>query len=217
MSSYTLNVLFNQADLPTIYAAGQKLIIMKSSPASTQLAWVAVKPFESNSISWTDDYAMYASQTQIQSGATIQKLSQVATPSGVEYIFENGMFDDPQPYTQNPNAYATTNDFGEALTFGLAQSASVNGSSNMFSPLNAQLVPNLNTAEFIPVEQVIVFLQSNVQNAQVISIVSSPSINVDLTTNPVQTIQYQNGQWIQQSSQARLSERHATLLRAVVR
>lgn len=75
MSNYKLNVSFSENALRTIYAAGQKLAIVKSveGDKGNAVIWVATLPFLSNEIEWENNYQLYASRQEAMHGATISK------------------------------------------------------------------------------------------------------------------------------------------------
>jgi hypothetical protein len=194
MPSYTLNIDIDSTDLQAIYAAGESVTIVKQSPTGPSVAWVAFLPFEANTITWTDSYALYASNTGVQGGAVISQLSNVAASPGLKYPFSNGNFGPGVPdSTLPPNTYETNNQMSafSTLTFGLAQSVQVNGTAQPNNPINAQTVPLNQTATFTPYDNITVFLQSQVQSSQVLTTVTSQNIQLSFGgATTTQTISY---------------------------
>ena len=118
-------------------------------------------PFENNIITWSKEYGVYASFTEILSGASIQKVSAVnPATSGVCYPFETGSFDDPAG-DAGKNMYGIDNQTAMQLTFGMAQSVKANGSKFDASPLNAVPVLGHQKATFKPIEKLQVFLHAH--------------------------------------------------------
>lgn len=201
MPSYTLNIDIDSSDLNPIYNAGELITITKQTSSGSAVAWVAFSPFENNTVTWTDSYALYASNTSIQAGAVISQMSNVAATPGSLYPFANGAFgaSSPDP-TLPPNTYEISNGMPQfpQLTFGLAQGVQVNGTGFPNNPINAQPVPASQTATFTPYDTISVFLMSQVQTSQVLTTVVSKSIQLTFggsTTS--QTISYdaQTGGW----------------------
>lgn len=195
MTSYSLTLKFSQSDANAINAAGQKVVLVKSvTGGGSQTAWVTFTPFQNNVVTWTEQYGIYASTSSVQAGATIIQSSSVdLAQTGVEYPFKNNTFQSatvPTSWTVSATQYATENDNGGTFTFGLQQSASLNGAPVTPSPLNAVTVLNGQHAIFQPHETITVFLQSDVDNGAVISTVSSNSTTIDLTTTTSQTATY---------------------------
>jgi hypothetical protein len=54
-----------------------------------------LKPYQSNEITWTEEYGMYAAaQTELQNGTTINKMTELPPPvsNANAYLFQNGSF-----------------------------------------------------------------------------------------------------------------------------
>lgn len=172
MSTYKLNVTFSDAALQTIYAAGQKLSIMKTveGDSGESVIWVATLPFESNVIEWENNYQLYASRQEAMHGATISKLSETSGITSLEFDFKDGIFQNA--HTSNmvgSNEYGVHNamDAYSCLTFGLAEAVRVNGEMQHGKPINAVLLPYNHTAVMSPVEKIQVFLANNIDDGVV--------------------------------------------------
>lgn len=194
MSSYRLNIYFASGDLPSLYKASQKLVIVKHTEGSdSQVVWAAFNPFENNTIDWGTSYSLYASNTEIQGGATINKLSDITAEPQVNYVFSDAVFQNPAADSElSENTYELTNrmDDSKILTFGLAQDVVVNNEAFANHPINAIYVPFDQTATMTPVEKVDVYLQSNIITSTVVSTITSTPIMVDFTTDTEKTIIY---------------------------
>jgi hypothetical protein len=194
MPNYSLNIDIDPTDLQTIYAANELVTIVKQSAAGPSVAWVAFLPFEATTLTWTDSYALYASNTSVQGGAVINQLSNILAGPGLNYPFLNGDFGTATPDgTLPPNTYETVNQMSAfpLLTFGLAQDIQINGMAQPNRPINAQAVPLNQTATFTPFDNITVFLQSQVQSSMMLTTVTSQSIALQFggsTTS--QTISY---------------------------
>jgi hypothetical protein len=179
MPTYTLNLSISAQDLETIAAAGENIIVAKpvtNASGTPNVAWLSVPPLENNQITWVEDYAIYASTTEIASGAAIFQSSVTSFPAedGVCYDFAtSGAFGGPVtgPQPVPLGSFSTLNDFTSrsAMTFGLTQSANANGGLISLSPLNAQSVPEQQQAVFTPLTTVWVWLEANVRSATMIT------------------------------------------------
>ncbi|NYZ12810.1 hypothetical protein HL658_09625 [Azospirillum sp. RWY-5-1] len=195
MKSYSLILNFPHAAVDAINRAGQKVVLVKSvTGGGGRTAWVTFAPFQQNVVIWSGQYGIYASTSQIETGAMITQCSIVdPAQTGVEYPFQHNTFQSaavPDTWTVSPTQYATGNENGGALTFGLRQAASVNGTRVITGPVNAVSVLPGQHAIFQPHERICVFVESNVDNGAVVSTVSSNSTTIDLTTTTSQTATY---------------------------
>lgn len=193
MSSYELDIQFTASDTQQINNNKQKLTIVKEvgGTSGSMVVWLAISPYQSNTITWDENYGVYASTSLVEAGATIVKTSFVnPASSGVTYPFENGAFDAAKGDLTDPNSYGIENDTTGVLTFGLAQSVTANGTPFDTNPLNAVSVLTSESAIFTPIEKLQVFLHAVYNNGVVISDVDSPALTVDLTGTTKVIIHY---------------------------
>lgn len=184
---YGLNISIDDAGLQAIYGAGQNVTLVKNSVANPlatgnlPVAWVSFDPLQTNTVTWIENYYLYATTTLSQPGLTIKMLSQTTGPAqtGVYYTFGYGQF------SAVPGSNNTFNLFNNTMTttfnFGLAQQATVNGQS-VLSPLNIQPVLYNCEATFTPLETVSIFLSSTANNGVVLSQVAGNSLIVTLSS-----------------------------------
>ena len=196
MSKYRLNIKINGQDLKTIYKANEQIVIVKHTAgnADSQVAWVSFKPFMNNTVDWENNFAVYASNTEVQHGAVINKLSDLAATTKVMYNFEQGVFQKPEIVPSlGKNTYAVKNDMADydGLTFGLAQDVQVNGIGMAKNPINAVFVPYEQSISMTPIEKVDIYLRSDINDGTVISHVSSVPLTVEYEENETEhTIAY---------------------------
>lgn len=201
MPTYSLTVDFAPQDLSTLWQAQEKLVMVKQTgDSSTSVAWVSFKPFQNNQITWSEEYALYSSQSSIENGASIQKLSDIEAKDRFRYPFENGIFNTPtlQPELK-PDHYQVTNNISDypSLVFGVAQSVQVNGSPNPYKPLCATLVPKFQTADFEPLDIIEVYMDAKVKDGMVVTDVFSEKIVLTFDgENPNQRIMYKDGKFV---------------------
>jgi hypothetical protein len=190
MPSFTLNININQNDLTTLYRNGYNVVVAKPSNGggSPNVAWVVFRPFMANTMTWEEQYGIYASMTQIQNGATIVQMSATPFPAveGQVYTLSPGGFFGPPQGGGAPGSYAAINQFNSmssggsgALTFGLYQSALVNG-----RPMNGNAVFALpvfyqSMARMIPSSTIYIWVQPQVGSNTVITNAPYPQTRVD--------------------------------------
>jgi len=139
---YQINIAIDDTGLQNIYQANQYVTIVNSvvsnplADGNLTVAWLAFQPLESNQITWTENYYLYATTTTLQDGVQIAMTSQTQEPAqaGWIYTFSEGQFSGASGTggTFNVDNQMSANDF----SFGLAQSATVNNTTT-FAPLNA--------------------------------------------------------------------------------
>lgn len=183
MSVYELSVEFDDADLEVINRAAQKITITRhvAGQSANQVAWVAFSPLENNSIQWEDSYYLYASNSEIQNGATIKVLSDKLALETKQLPFTStGIFGNPTSVILPQGKYGLANQYTTrpSMVFGLAQTATVQGVAVPASPLNASLVPMNQFATFQPLDKIEVSLEANADNGMVISRVSSNALPI---------------------------------------
>lgn len=188
MSTYKLNITFTDAALETIYAAGQKLAIVKhvEGDSGSPVIWVSTLPFENNVIEWENNYQLYASRQEAMNGATISKLSETTGITSLEFAFKEGFFQDAQTSKMvGSNEYGVHNamDAYPSLTFGLAEAVRVNGELQTGKPINAILLPYNHTAVMSPIEKVQVFLANDIDDGVVQTREFSNAIEVTFRGN----------------------------------
>jgi hypothetical protein len=204
-SSYELRIQIGSQAVQMINESEQAVVIVKEveDGPSHPTIWVAFRPSQNTSVTWTDKYGIFAAEhTKLDSGT---RLVQSATVSpalpGFFYPYENGVFGAPAGAPPKENMYGFGNHSGNLVAFGLAQSVSVDGELFSASPVNAALTMTSQKAAFTPTERVRVFLSSFTQNGFVLQdpaavqsrmVISDDegTLTVDLTFDSLQTIHY---------------------------
>jgi hypothetical protein len=180
---YELDITIDDDGLDAIHRAGQAITVVKGVAAAgiMPVAWLQFRPMESNFVSWAAAYYAYATQTALQPGARIMRTSH-----------SNGIVQAGLLYTLNaagvfvgtPSAGNLTlgiaNGHGDALGFGLAQAATINGVP-VLAPVNAALLLNGERAAFTPDETVSVYLSPFIDNGVLLSDVDAGALRVMLT------------------------------------
>lgn len=184
MSNYKLIVKFTKDALNAIYTSGERLAITKEVAGNKgkSVTWVSTLPFEVNTIEWEEEYLLYSSRQETQSGAYISKLSEEQAVSGVLYQFENAVFQNAKAADcVGKNEYGVRNEMNmyPYLSFGLAQPVRVNDELQMGNPINAVTLPFNHAAVMAPRERLKVFLAADVDNGVVITREFSNAIDVE--------------------------------------
>ena len=110
MTQYQIIVNFTNDQVFQINQSGLKLCLSKGSVPSAAsiplpVAWQAFEPYMDNSITWEEEYNFFASDTTVQGGAVIQRVSE--TTQGIQlnqpYYFQYGSFQTGGSATPQPN------------------------------------------------------------------------------------------------------------------
>ena len=187
MTTYSLDISIDSTGLKQIQ--GQNISIAKTVTTSLvsgnlATAWISFEPAQNITVTWEEDYYIYASTTVAKGGATIGLSSYTDAP------VQSG-----QLYTYNPSAtfsasnastggaFETNNEQNspDPWTMGLAQKATVNGGPATMAALNAVNVPYNETASFTPIEHVSIWVSSLQNNGVVLSQIASQALQVTLT------------------------------------
>lgn len=185
MVSFNLNTAFTDQDLQRFLASGSNVVVAKpNGGGAPNVAWLVYRPLIANSITWEEQYGIYASNTDIaRGGAVLNQMSKSEFPAidGKTYgLNPAGSFTAPQSGGASGSYYAVNeyrNDKGY-LTFGLFQNATVNGDEATGNAVSAAPVLYLSTAEMTPFTTVYLWIQSQVVSNTVITTVTSPMTKV---------------------------------------
>lgn len=184
MSEFKLNLEIDEDSLRLIRSVKERIILAKPvGNGAPNVIWQSFSPFESNNVSWEENYGLYASTTQVTNGATIRRSSDSPSPAvdAAVYPFDlSATFRTPEADPQIPaGTFATENQFQELpkLTFGLFQSAVVNGETAE-RPVNAVEVARGRLAQFTPFTTVFIWLQADLQSKTVVTRIASTRTEV---------------------------------------
>lgn len=180
--TFTLQTFFQQEDLNRFYATGTNVVVAKpaASGGAPNVAWIVYRPLLSNSISWEENYGIYASNSDIIGGAVLSQISTVPSPApiGKLYTFSPiGVFSSPGPGGQDPAGFTVVNSYNNLpkgyLTMGLYQDANVDGQLLQGNAVSAAPVIYNSTAVIIPYTIVYIWTQSQVKSNTVVTTVTS--------------------------------------------
>lgn len=185
MPSYTLNTYFSKEDLERFYATGTNIVVAKpSASGAPNVAWIVYRPLIANSISWEEEYGIYASNAELVGGASLNQISTVPSPAafGKLYTFlAHGSFSPPGPGGQ-PDSFSVLNSYNNLpkgyLTVGLYQDAKVDGQLLQGNAVSAAQVMYKSTAIITPYTTVYLWTQSQVKSNTVVTNVTSVQTKV---------------------------------------
>lgn len=193
MSNFELSIQFTGGDTQKVNSDGFVVSIVKgihNSSTDPKPLWVGFPPFENNTISWHDEYGIYASPNPLKP-ETVITASSILYPAkpGFVYPFADNVFGLPTG-TAQPGVYAVNNNAGKLLTFGLLQGVTVNGKEFEANPVTAIAVQNQEEASISPSATISVFLHRKANLGTVVITTEGPVLTLDMAANPVQTIHY---------------------------
>lgn len=185
MPTYTLNTAFTEEDLMRLYAAGANVVVAKPNAGGPpNVAWTVFRPVISNTMTWEEQYGIYASNTDIVNGARLVQMSRTEYPAvaGKTYALNAAGFFGPPSGGGSPGCYTAVNEFNNLpkgyLTFGLFQDAVVNGVATRGNAVSATPVLFNRAAPMAPFTTVYLWIQSQVTSNMVVTVVTSPITQV---------------------------------------
>lgn len=189
MTSYALTLQIDAADLPTLQQAGEQIVLVRRlADAGRCVAWTVIPLAPAHTVTWNDDYALYASNTPNAIGNLVTVGASTSVVWQCDYRYATTGFQGPTPdanlgaaTVQLINQVPATT--AASILSGLAQSCAVDGAAaGAMQPLNAQTVPAQQIAQFTASQALWVYLASGLQTGM---IVNTPVT----TTNMVNTRQ----------------------------
>jgi hypothetical protein len=182
-TSYKLNTNFGKDDLKILHDTNSNVVVAKPTLGSDpSIAWVVFRPFENNSMSWLEQYGIYASNVEPVNGAILTQMSKTGYPAQDRSLYpftSDGSFGDRVPGGA-AGSYYTKNEYineHKVLTFGLFQEAVVNGEKTS-SAISAAPVMHNYKATMTPYTTVFLWVQSDVESNTVVTSVTSAQTEV---------------------------------------
>jgi hypothetical protein len=192
MTDFALTLEIDPDDLTVIRSAQQRLTLAKPvDGAEPNVIWLSIDPFQTTLVTWVDEYGIYASTSEIREGTTLIKMADSPLPAlaGSSYtLTSGGVFTGPFSSGGLPSTvYGAKNDVPyddfPKLTFGLSQSAAVNGNVVKAPPLTAVPVLATQSARLAPSPTTFVWLQAQFGSQVVIHTVRGAHAKVTLTSD----------------------------------
>lgn len=169
MTTYSLTVQIDAADLPTLQSAGEQIVLVRElADAGNTVAWIVLPLAPNHQLSWDDDYALFASGTPNIVGNRIVVTAGTTALAQCAYRYGTGGFQGPTPdagldadQVQVTNAIPAGT--APSVVLGLAQACGIDGTAaGNPQPLNAQTVPALQIALFTQSQNLWIYLASGV-------------------------------------------------------
>ena len=178
---YRLLIDIGDSDRRELAAGAQSLVIAKQTGnGDPNVAWLAWVPAARNVITWDDSFGLYASELPASHGSVPQILDFVyPARDGAAYPFAGAQFASPHDRARIPHAhYAVSNAAPFTATFGLVQSALLNGRL-VCAALNAVALPPGLTADFSPGAKLYVWTEGVLESGAVVSGVPARATVID--------------------------------------
>jgi len=191
MASYSLKALIDDNLVKQFNQNNQKVVIVKEAPKnSSPVAWVTFSPFEINTVSWEENYGVYASNTIMEDKAKIEKSSFSPASEKQGDSFTSGSIS-PQEADKDlaSNTYEVKNAMMEPsqLTFSLAQDVEANDVSEGSSINAVQIMFN---EPITPHDKVSIFIKSDLDDGMVIPLIDDQALQLDFGNQTEIIIKY---------------------------
>ncbi|KGW90033.1 hypothetical protein [Burkholderia pseudomallei] len=221
MSNFTLSTEFSQQDLERFYATGTNVVIAKPNGGGVpNVAWIVFRPLLKNHVNWSEEYAIYASNTSLTNGAVITQISSTQHPAVANKLYTftpSGTFGPPSS-GGSEGSYSVENDYENLpkgyLTMGLSQKASVNGNDTGLSVVSAASVLYRSTAVITPFTIIYLWTQSQVVSNSVVTRVTSQMTKITLGDGVTEvSLKYdpESGQFLSKSRNEGIQVTHPQL------
>jgi hypothetical protein len=184
MASYKLEVTFTPAQLEAIYATGSRVILAHSVMGSLpNVVWQAFNPFQSNLITWEDQFGIYCSNASFTNGTLLTSLATVPIGADMNAFYNlesNGVIAGPSSGGQ-PDTFSLLNNYSNSpyILAGLQQDAVINGVEVQGNAISALPTLFQSTAFMLPTTSIYIWLQSQVESNSVITRIASPLTQLD--------------------------------------
>lgn len=196
--TFSLNISISAADLSQIMMTGNSVQIYSMTETGTNVAWLTFSPMMQNTITWTEDYQIYVSTTQVQNGAVINLMDAINANPQHQYIWTGVNFMvQPAPSLGSTQFMITNNAAMPAphATMGLSKQGNVNGMQTGYIPVNAMTVLANNNSLTGYTTQVYVALGTG-QNGTVATNLPHGGCYVNYNNGATSmNVQYSNGQF----------------------
>lgn len=175
---FSLTIEIDSTGLTNLNTAGQQIGITTcfQIPSDLAVVWVAFRPTLTNTVTWQDDFSVVAQLGVSGVGSRLTVNASDPASGGNTYPFRGGQFQSPTsglPLSQ----YAVDNQQGSTITAGVARSVTANGTPFDTLPLNGDILLNGDTGFSTPLDQILVYTASSLQNGLVLD-------STTLSSNP---------------------------------
>jgi hypothetical protein len=142
------------------------------------VAWLAWPPSGSDIVVWDESYGLYAATAAPRDGQLVKIAAALETARDRSvYPFDGDAFGERQRTAHIPaRHYDVRNDSAGAITFGLLQPASVNGSAGGSLPRNAGVVPSSFSADFMALTRASVWTQPDAPSGSIVQVPATAAV-----------------------------------------
>lgn len=179
MAQFSLETAFTNEQLSILYITGSNVVVAKpTNNTAPNVAWQVFKPMQSNTLSWEEEYGIYASTSKIKNGAKLTQLSSVPVGAAMDklYTLEPSAVISGPVKGGMPNSFSLVNKYANRpyMTIGLYQDATVDGTEIAGNAISAVPVLLSSTISMTPFTTLYIWLQSQVISNTVVTSVTSP-------------------------------------------
>lgn len=166
-----LVLVLGDRESAALVRAERRIILAKATASGApNVAWLVLEPAPRIVVEWRAVYGLYASETGVHAGAVLDVLCAILPARDrVVYPFALGGFRRARSDARIPHGhYDVWNAGTTAATFGLLQSARVNG-RRVRGPVNAVVLPaEVGAADFKPADELLIWLDGSSSPGSVI-------------------------------------------------
>lgn len=197
MTTFKLYTSFTNEDLEIFFLTGTNIVVAKSFFGfDPNVAWLVYRPLNKNEMTWTEDYGIYASNTEIINGNMIFQNAQTPFPAETGKIYTmspSGAFGAASP-GGIPGTYSIFNDYANDkghLTFGLYQNANINGEDFTCYPVSALTTLYKFKVVWMPMNTIYLWPQSQLKSNTIVTTITSQITKIMLSDfSPEISLQY---------------------------
>lgn len=200
---YTLVIEVDASTLAATSADWRVVLARHRRTGEAHVAWLSLQPGGTDTVEWDETYGLYAARPGLRDGEPIAIVAAVDPAlDRFVYAFRDGAFAVPAQAPHVPSRHVDVrNETPGALTFGLLQTALVNGAS-VRSPLNAIVVPASFTADFTALPAVTVWAEHGVAAGSIVRVpATATTIAFDGTTR-TERARYDGTRFVRTASRA---------------
>lgn len=183
-SSYQLKISLTSPQLEGLNHANSYIAVAKPSEGGNPtVVWQSIRPNKAISMTWEEQYGIYASESRVSAGATIDSVSSTdgMAVKGKGYrLLPSGVFVGPEGEL-SPNSYHAKNLYSEpnqSLIMGLYQPAEVGSTLIPGNPVSYAPVGRGAEAIMTPYTTLYVWTQSEVKSKTFLTEVVSAKTKV---------------------------------------
>lgn len=169
---YRLVLEIDSASLEVLRRAHVRVALAKGSATTRpSVAWLAWTPSENDTVTWNENYGIYAALGPVEAGTAI-RLQAAVYPAAhqMNYVFLEDRFGTPAPQpTIPPGHIEIRNGSSSPQTMGLLQAANRNGEVTR-APLDAIVVPRGLSADFTVANTAYVWLGRDVTSGTIATV-----------------------------------------------